>query len=260
MNEVARMDILNLEDAMKQLDGYDPGGKEICRITHHFAPGVYAREMFMPAGTLITGKIHLTEHLNMLSQGRVSVSNQGESIEMEAPYTFMSPIGTKRAIYAHEDSTWTTIHATELTDPEEIEDEIIAETFSKLDGFLARSDYDKFLLESGFTEADVQKVTHGSEVIAVKGDLLCVSESEISGLGLFPTTQIKSGDVIAPALLDGIKTTAGRYTNHSGTPNAVMIIMDDKNINLVALRDIEDEEITTDYRANLEVQGIGGVK
>ena len=129
----ARSDILRLEDVMKGMDGYDPEGKEICRITHHFAPGVYAREMWLPKDCLITGKIHLTEHLNILSQGHVSVSNQGESIELGAPCTFVSPIGTKRAIYAHEDSTWTTIHATDLTDPDEIEAEIIADSFEELD-------------------------------------------------------------------------------------------------------------------------------
>ena len=131
-----RADILNLESAMCDMEGFDPEGKEICRITHYFAPGVYAREMWMPAGCLITGKIHLTEHLNMLSQGRVSVSNKGESVTVEAPYTFVSPVGTKRAIYAHEDSTWTTIHATDLKDPDEIEAEIIAETFPELDAML----------------------------------------------------------------------------------------------------------------------------
>lgn len=121
---------------MQEMEGYDPEGKEICRITHYFAPAVYAREMWMPAGCLITGKIHLTEHLNILSQGRVTVSNKGDSITMIAPYTFVSPIGTKRAIYAHEDSTWTTIHATELEDPESIEAEIIAESFEELDAFI----------------------------------------------------------------------------------------------------------------------------
>lgn len=257
MNQVAkvRANIMALEDSMKEMDGYEKGNGP-CKITHYFAPGVYAREMWMPKDCLITGKIHMTEHLNMLSQGRVSVSNQGDSITMTAPYTFVSPVGTKRAIYAHEDSTWTTIHATDLTDPEEIEEEIIAETFQRLDGFLARRDYEGFLLESGFTEDDVQRVTHGSEVITTKNDKFCVAESEINGSGLFPLARIKAGDVIGPALLNGVKTTAGRYTNHSGTPNAEMIVMDDKNINLVALRDIGDEEITTDYRNTLLVQGV----
>ena len=133
MKDLARNAILNLEEHMKGMNGYDPEGKDTCRIKHYFAPGVYAREMWMPKDCLITGKIHKTEHLNMLSQGHVSVSNQGDSIEMFAPYTFASPIGTKRAIYAHEDSVWTTIHATELTNPDEIEREIIAETFEELD-------------------------------------------------------------------------------------------------------------------------------
>ena len=131
-----RADILDLERTMQELPGYDPEGKEICRITHYFAPGMYAREMWMPKDCLITGKIHKTEHLNMLSQGKVSVSNQGKSITMTAPHTFVSPIGTKRAIYAHEDSTWTTIHATDLTDPDEIEAEIIAENFDVLDSWV----------------------------------------------------------------------------------------------------------------------------
>ena len=136
--QVARNNISALEETMKNMAGYDPGGKELCKITHRFAPGVYAREMWMPAGCLITGKIHLTEHLNILSQGAVSVSNKGESIFMHAPHTFVSPVGTKRAIYAHEDSTWTTIHVTELTDPDKIEEEIIVETFEQLDALIGK--------------------------------------------------------------------------------------------------------------------------
>ena len=129
-----RADILNLEGSMLDMGAEEGNGP--CKITHYFAPGVYAREMWMPKDCLITGKIHMTEHLNILSQGKVSVSNQGNSILMEAPHTFVSPIGTKRAIYAHEDSTWTTIHATDLKTPEEIESEIIADTFEELDAML----------------------------------------------------------------------------------------------------------------------------
>jgi len=102
-------------------------------ITHHFAPGVYAREMFVPAGVLLTGKIHKTEHLNIISQGKFSVSNMGESITIEAPHTFVSPVGTKRAIYAHTDATWTTIHVTDETDLDKLEDITIAESFEALE-------------------------------------------------------------------------------------------------------------------------------
>ena len=238
---------------MRELDGFVEGDGP-CKITHYFAPGVYAREMWMPAGCLITGKIHKTSHLNMLSQGRVTVSNKGESVTYEAPYTFVSPVGTKRAIYAHEDSTWTTIHPTELETPEEIESEIIAETFEELDGYLEHQDYNKFLLEYNLTEEDVQKVTHAVDVI--ESCNVTVAESKIDGYGIFPLDQIKEGDVIGFALEDGRKTEIGRYANHSVNPNAEMVVIDKANIALVALRDIGDEEITTDYRNTLNIQGL----
>ena len=124
VNQITHRDkLLRLEDELRKHPQLD------VPIKHHFAPGVYAREMFVPAGTLLTGKIHKTEHLNIISQGHFSVSNMGESMDIYAPHTFVSPAGTKRAIYAHEDSTWTTIHVTEETDLDVLEDEIIAENF-----------------------------------------------------------------------------------------------------------------------------------
>jgi len=251
-----RSDILNLEYVMQQYPGYSKDGEGVCKITHHFAPGVYAREMWMPAGCLLTGKIHKTEHLNMLSRGKVSVSNKGESITMEAPYTFVSPIGTKRAIYAHEDSTWTTIHATDLTDPDEIESEIIAENFQELDVLLAHNDYEKFLLESDLNEDDVQLVTHLNSYKVANTGRVSVSDSLIDGSGLFLIKPMKAGDIIGSAMLNGRKTEIGRFTNHSGNPNAKMVVTDKDNINLVAIRQIEDEEITTDYRETMRVQGL----
>ena len=138
MKEVARAraNILNLEEAMKELEGYDKEGKDICRITHYHAPGLYGREMWMPADCLITGKIHKTEHICVLSKGKVTVSDGGEVNTYEAPATIISKVGAKRAIYAHEESVWTNFHATELDDPEEIEADIIAQTFEELDALI----------------------------------------------------------------------------------------------------------------------------
>ena len=82
-----------------------------------------------------------------------------------------------------------------------------------------------------------------------------VRESAIQGLGLFARRLFKAGEVIAPALFKGLKTEAGRYTNHAAKPNAKMIVHDENNIDLVATRDIQDEEITTDYRETLMARG-----
>jgi len=54
---------------------------------------------------------------------------------MEAPHTFLSPLGAKRAFHALEDSILTTIHLTKHTQEEaleDIEDEVISETYTAL--------------------------------------------------------------------------------------------------------------------------------
>jgi len=127
MNELVREQILRLEDEMRKHSQLD------LPVTHHFAPGVYARELFIPKGTLLTGKIHKTEHLNILAKGKIAISNLGESKEFEAPYIYVSPPGTKRAGYVLEDSVWITIHVTEETDLEKIESEVIAQSFLEFD-------------------------------------------------------------------------------------------------------------------------------
>ena len=129
----SRADIMALENTLREIGSTREENPDLVPTTHYFAPGVYAREIFMPADTVLTGAIHKTEHLNILSQGKVTVASGGESITLTAPHTFVSPVGTKRAIYSHEDSTWTTIHVTDLTDPDEIVEEITVDSFEELD-------------------------------------------------------------------------------------------------------------------------------
>lgn len=92
---------------------------------HHFADGIYARELRIPAGTVLTGKVHKTEHLNILSQGKITVWTEEGMKTVEAPYTIVSKPGTKRAGYAHTDCVWTTIHGTALRDLDELEAALI---------------------------------------------------------------------------------------------------------------------------------------
>jgi len=99
---------------------------------HYFAKGLYAREIFIPKGTLLTGKIHKSEHLNVISKGDISVVTEFGTKRIIAPFTMVSQPGTKRVGYAHEDTVWTTIHATEETDMEKVERELIAEDYEEL--------------------------------------------------------------------------------------------------------------------------------
>jgi len=78
---------------------------------HHFADGLYAREILIRAGTILTGKVHSTEHLNIVSQGRIAVWTEDGMRIVTAPCTLVSRPGTKRVGFALEDTVWTTIHA-----------------------------------------------------------------------------------------------------------------------------------------------------
>jgi len=103
-------------------------------ITHFFAPGVYVRQMFIPKGMVAVGKIHKTKHVSIISCGKVSVTTENGMETIEGPYTFINEPGEKRAVYAHEDTTWTTIHPTEETDLAKIEDEVIAKDYTEIEG------------------------------------------------------------------------------------------------------------------------------
>lgn len=101
-------------------------------VFHHFGGGSYAREMHMDAGVIVIGAIHRHSHLNVLSKGSVKVGSEFGIEEFEAPRTWVSEPGIKRIIYAHTDTVWTTFHVTESTDLEQIEKELIAESYDDL--------------------------------------------------------------------------------------------------------------------------------
>ena len=88
------------------------------RVVIHLAPGIHARELHIPAGTEVTGRVHKFENLNILSQGEMIVTTENGARHVKAPFTCVSPEGTKRAALALTDCVWTTILGTDETDPE----------------------------------------------------------------------------------------------------------------------------------------------
>ena len=95
--------------------------------------GLYAREMVIPRGTLITGKIKKHEHISVISHGFVTeVSNAGVQ-HIKAPFTMLCYPGTKRIVYAHEESVWVAIHKTTKIVIDDIEEELVAKSYSDCD-------------------------------------------------------------------------------------------------------------------------------
>lgn len=92
---------------------------------HHFADGMYCRELFRPADTTIVGKVHKREHFYIVLSGEVTVAGDGYQERIKAPRIMISSPGTKRAVYAHVDSVCITIHRTDSKDLDDIERDLI---------------------------------------------------------------------------------------------------------------------------------------
>lgn len=97
-------------------------------VTHRFAPGVYLREVLMPAGSFIIGQRHKTKHFNIVSEGRVSVMLDGVVSQIVAPCTFVSEAGVRKVLFCHEDTRWATVHATDETDIAKLELALVEKT------------------------------------------------------------------------------------------------------------------------------------
>jgi quercetin dioxygenase-like cupin family protein len=98
-------------------------------LEHHFIPGVYIRKLTLPAGTVLTGKVHSTIHGCIVAKGRILVaSEEGGTKELVAGDVFVSHPGVKRAGYAIEDTVFINVHANaeETRDLEVLEAQLIA--------------------------------------------------------------------------------------------------------------------------------------
>jgi len=97
-------------------------------IRHLFTPGLYVREIFMPAGTLLTSRIHLLEHPFVISMGKVSVwDDENGVVTLEAPHTGITAPGTRRVFYIHTDTILSTFHVNpdNQTNPDKIGEKIL---------------------------------------------------------------------------------------------------------------------------------------
>jgi len=99
--EALRKRVLQLEDEVSKLPQVH------CPIRHYFSPGIYAREMTVPAGTVVTGAVHKTEHFIVISKGRVLMASDFGAQEFAAPHMLRCMPGMKNAFCTLDDTVWT---------------------------------------------------------------------------------------------------------------------------------------------------------
>lgn len=112
-----REQIVRLQEAMlpQQCAQPDP--------THFFAPGMYLRELTVPAGMLLVGKTHRHAHFLVVTKGRAEVISEFGRSVVEPGHISVSQAGVKRVVLALEDTQFITVHL----NPSDTEDLTIIE-------------------------------------------------------------------------------------------------------------------------------------
>ena len=100
-----RQEVENLEAQLINSGGDNVfvGNSEYIPQTHSFAEGIYIREIFIPKGTFVIGKIHKLHHSFFLIQGKLRMFSENGVKDLEAPIYGVAESGTKRVAYAFED-------------------------------------------------------------------------------------------------------------------------------------------------------------
>lgn len=112
---MVRRNVIEFEKLM------DRGQKVEIKIDNYYSDGIYGRRAYIPAGTILTGKIHKFEQMNILLKGEIEVLVDTEIKHLIAPHIVISPPGTKRLARAITDVEWLTILRTDLLDADKIE-------------------------------------------------------------------------------------------------------------------------------------------
>jgi quercetin dioxygenase-like cupin family protein len=123
LSEVAlpsQQQMYQIEEELKKLPQAD------FSLINRFADGLYARQVTIKKGCLLTSKIHLKEHFAFILTGEIDVWTDQDFQRIKAPCILTTKPGTKRVLYAREETVWITVHATTATDVESAERELVS--------------------------------------------------------------------------------------------------------------------------------------
>jgi quercetin dioxygenase-like cupin family protein len=253
-----------------------------CPVTHHFGPGIYMRTVSFRPGDTIVGHDHKTPHTVMVLGGRVVMlgENAKEIDATQGPVIFTGGLEKKAAICI-EACNWVNIfpNPDDERDIETLESRYLEKSSLALDvekreleekhayHDCDRADYFKALDDLRITPEEAQRISDRDELVSIPDEYtwrLSIRNSPIHGKGLFLSMNAAEGELIAPATVGGYRTVAGKYVNHSATPNCRYERINGETY-LVSIKPISGafggnpgDELTADYRqaVNLSMEAL----
>ena len=242
-----------------------------CPVTHRFGPGIYIREVEMPAGSLVVGHEHIHAHANVMLQGRGILLVDGLRMEVKAPFFYNAGPGRKVALWM-ETAVWWNIYPSEETDPEKLEDLLLNKSpvfLNDIEGIAEMTrvddvyDYEQMRKEMLLTDTAIQGFFAEGGIAPPLPETITLQTgpSQIHGTGLFATAPYQVSDEIGTVLSNNAWTMLGKHINHAKEPNATPVLLHSGDIVLRAIQAIKGnqggrlgDEITVDYRALLSMR------
>jgi len=107
-------------------------------LKHSFADGIYVRQMSMDKDSSVIGAIHNHLHVWFLLTGNISVATEKAVEDYIAPCYVIATPGTKRVIYANEDSIFVNIHKnpSNTEDIQELEGELVSRNYEEYEKYI----------------------------------------------------------------------------------------------------------------------------
>jgi hypothetical protein len=100
-------------------------------VEHTLIEGVYTRTLHIPKGSLLVGKIHLKECVNIVAKGDLSVLTETGMGRFKAGHVAVSGPGIQKLGYAHEDTVFVNVFRTDETDIEKIEAQVATTEYAE---------------------------------------------------------------------------------------------------------------------------------
>ncbi len=128
-----------LENAMLASDDIRiaKGNSDMFPLKHSFSEGVYIREMFMPQGGLVIGKLYKISHTWFLLSGELEVATDEGTEYYIGPCYVNAPEGTKRVLHAVSDVIFVNVYPNpeNITDTDKLEEILTCSSYKEYEEY-----------------------------------------------------------------------------------------------------------------------------
>jgi len=109
--KLSQLQVSNTRVQVRKGGGVVPYKEE---VHHHFAPGVYVRELVVPKGMIVIGRVHKFDHVFMVIKGSAMVwsSDKKGLTRIDAPLIIQASKGTQKVVKTLSDCIFVTSHST----------------------------------------------------------------------------------------------------------------------------------------------------